>query len=58
MYDDDDGDYDDCKGTDNDDADDINITTTAFAGEINNNQSPISQTFNGIKHIMDTRARQ
>ena len=27
-------------------------------GEIINNQSPISQAFKSIKHIMDTRARQ
>ena len=27
-------------------------------GEIINNQSPLSQAFKSIKHIMDTRARQ
>ena len=50
------------KGHDDDDTDDVNRTPTAFDRinyqQIINNQSPLSQAFKSIKHIMDTRERQ
>ena len=41
---------------DDDDADDVNKNQQLLPGEIINNQSPISQAFKSIKHIMDTQA--